>query len=118
MKISATAVWGGSTLPMVGVDGDAVLQLETSPLRMKKIGTNIRVDRISVGEMILGSIGYSLVWIIDEEEVSPVGLPYAMAFCSPTNPAVSRKLNMVRKNTKFFWKREMFISLMLLLRRN
>jgi hypothetical protein len=70
VKTSATAVWGGSTLPTAGVDGGAVLQLETSPLRMKKIGTNFRVDKINVGEMILGSIGYSLIWIVDEEEAS------------------------------------------------
>jgi hypothetical protein len=59
VKTSVTAVWGGSTLPTAGVDSGNVLQLETSPLRMKKIGTNFRDDKISMGEMILGSIGYS-----------------------------------------------------------
>ena len=118
MTTAVTAVGGGSTLPTAGVDGGTVLQLETSPQRMNKIETNFRVDKISVGEMILGSIGYSLIWIVDEDESPQVGFPYATAFRSPTNPAVSRKLNMVWNNTKFFWKREMFISLMLLLRRN
>jgi hypothetical protein len=59
VKTSVTAVWGGSTMSTAGVDGGATLQLETSPLRMKIIGTNFRVDKINVGEMILGSIGYS-----------------------------------------------------------
>jgi hypothetical protein len=60
VKTSATAVWGGSTLPLVGVEGGTTPQLETSPPRMMKIGTNFRDDKISMGEMILGSIGYSL----------------------------------------------------------
>ncbi len=68
MKTSVTAIWGGSTLPTVGVDGGTALQLETSPLRMMKIGTNFRVDEISVGKMILGNIGYSPNWIVDDEE--------------------------------------------------
>jgi len=71
VKASATA----------GVDGGTVLQLETSPLRMKKIETNFRGDKISMGEMILGNIGYSPIWIVDNEESLPIGLPYATAFC-------------------------------------
>lgn len=35
---------------------------------MKKIGTNFRIDKINVGEVILGSIRYSLIWIVDEDE--------------------------------------------------
>jgi hypothetical protein len=48
-------------MPTAGVDGVTVLQLETSPQRMKRIRTNFLVDKISVVEMILGSIGYSLI---------------------------------------------------------
>jgi hypothetical protein len=44
-----------------------MLQLGTSPLRMKIIGNNFRGDKIRLGEMILGSIGYSPVWIVDED---------------------------------------------------
>jgi hypothetical protein len=59
VKASAAAVWGGSTLPTAGVEGGTMLQLETSPLRRKKIRTNFRGDTIRMGEMILGSIGHS-----------------------------------------------------------
>ena len=60
-------------MPTAGVDGGAILQLEASALRMKKIGTNFLIDKINVGEMILGSIRYSLIWIVDEEEVPRLG---------------------------------------------
>jgi len=60
-------------MPTLGVDSGTMPQLETSPLRMKIIGTNFRGDKISMGEMILGSIGYSPIWIIDEEKAPLVG---------------------------------------------
>jgi len=79
--MSVTAVWGGSILPTVGVESGTMLQLETSPLSMKEIRTNFRGDKISMGEMVLGNIGHSSIWIVDNEESLPVGLPYATAFC-------------------------------------
>ena len=71
MKASATAE----------IEGGAMLQLETSPPRMKIIGNNFRGDKISMGEMILGNIDHSSIWIVGNEESLPVGLPYATAFC-------------------------------------
>ena len=57
---SNTCGVGVKTSATAGVEGDAALQLETSPLRMKMIGINFRGDTIRMGELILGSIGYSL----------------------------------------------------------
>lgn len=62
-----TVGWGGSTLLTTGVEGSSVLQLETSTQRMKKIGTNLRGEKISMGEMTLVNIGYSPIWIVEGE---------------------------------------------------
>ena len=69
--MSFTLVWAGvlssacgvevKTSATAEVEGGATLQLETTPLRMKRIGTNFRGDTISMGEMSLDSIGYSLI---------------------------------------------------------
>jgi len=55
----------------LGVKDGTVPQLETSPPRMMMIGTNFRGDEINTNEMILGSMGYSLVWVVDEGDALP-----------------------------------------------
>lgn len=55
-----------------------------------RIGTNLRGDKIKLGEMILGSIGYSLIWVVDEQKALPVGLPDITTFYSPTGTTLFR----------------------------
>jgi len=59
-----------------GVKGGTLPQLETIPQRKMVIGTNFRGDKINLGEIILCSIGYSLVSVVDEEKAPPASLPF------------------------------------------
>ena len=86
--LSSTCGVGVKASATAEIEGGAMLQLATSPLRMKIIGNNFRGDKISMGEMILGNIGYSSIWIVDNEESLPVGFPYATAFC----PILQRRI--------------------------
>ena len=46
----------------------------------REIGNNFRGHKINMGEMILGNMGYSPIWMVGNGESLPVGLPYATAF--------------------------------------
>ena len=43
---------------------------------MRKIGTNLRGDKICIREIILSAIRYSPIWVVSKVELSLFGLPF------------------------------------------